>query len=100
MVMASPPVMENDNMQASSTTPHEAKRDLGAQMARLGVRLLNKYGQVLQCEHCGATWTPLEVPAGASAATYTSGGELVVAVLSGERAQLYTSVNGEWDLLP
>jgi hypothetical protein len=58
MVMASPSVMENDNMQASSTTAHEANRVLGAQMAQLGVRLLNKYGQVLQCEYCGATWTP------------------------------------------
>ena len=47
----------------------------------------------------GDTWKPLDVPKGTTAATYTSDGELVVAVLSGERAQLYTSVNGQWDLL-
>ena len=47
----------------------------------------------------GGSWEPLELPKGTAAATYTSDGELVVAVLSGERAQLYTSVNGQWDLL-
>lgn len=36
----------------------ERCRALGAQMASLGVRLLNKYGQILQCEACEATWTP------------------------------------------
>lgn len=47
----------------------------------------------------GTTWEALKIPDGASAATYTSDHELVVAVLSGDRAQLYTHVNGEWDLL-
>jgi hypothetical protein len=31
---------------------------MGAQMAQLGVRLLNKYGRVLECDKCHATWTP------------------------------------------
>ena len=47
----------------------------------------------------GGTWKPLDVPKGTTAATYTSGDGVVVAVLSGERAQLYTAVNGQGDLL-
>jgi hypothetical protein len=33
-------------------------------MAKLGVRLLNKYGRVLQCEHCETIWSPEEGPDG------------------------------------
>ncbi len=36
----------------------DERRLLGAQMAGLGVRLLNKYGRILRCERCEATWTP------------------------------------------
>jgi hypothetical protein len=36
----------------------DERRVLGAQMAKLGIRLLNKYGRVLQCEFCEATWSP------------------------------------------
>jgi len=35
-----------------------------AQMAQLGVRLLNKYGRILQCEECGETWSPQPAPDG------------------------------------
>jgi hypothetical protein len=51
-------------MRASSTTTHEDKRVLSAQMPQLGVRLLNKYGWVLQCERCGTTWTAQPLPDG------------------------------------
>jgi hypothetical protein len=36
--------------------PSDNRHALSAQMAQLKVRLLNKYGRVLQCEHCGASW--------------------------------------------
>jgi hypothetical protein len=42
----------------ASLSREEERRMLGARMAKLGVRLLNKYGRVLQCESCGATWSP------------------------------------------
>jgi hypothetical protein len=46
-------------MQATAVKSHDDEsRVLGAQMARLGVRLLNKFGRVLQCESCDATWSP------------------------------------------
>lgn len=46
-------------MQATaSVSRDDERRVLGAQMAKLGVRLLNKYGRVLQCEACEATWCP------------------------------------------
>ena len=38
--------------------PSDNRHALSAQMAQLKVRLLNKYGRVLQCDHCGATWNP------------------------------------------
>lgn len=43
---------------APSFSREDQRRVLGAQMARLGVRLLNKYGRVLQCEMCETTWCP------------------------------------------
>jgi hypothetical protein len=46
-------------MQATaSLSRNNERRVLGAQMAKLGVRLVNKYGRVLQCEICEATWRP------------------------------------------
>jgi hypothetical protein len=46
-------------MQATAfMTRDDERRVLGAQMAKLGVRLLNKYGRVLECEACEATWPP------------------------------------------
>jgi hypothetical protein len=36
----------------------QSSRPLGAQMAKVGVRLLNKYGLALQCAACDATWYP------------------------------------------
>jgi hypothetical protein len=41
-----------------SISREDERRVLGAQMAQLGVRLLNKYGRILQCEACEATWRP------------------------------------------
>ncbi len=50
---------------APSTVSREQwRRLLGAQMARLGVRLLNKYGRVLECENCKTSWSPQEGPDG------------------------------------
>jgi hypothetical protein len=48
--------------QIPATLPISEKppRALSAQMERLGVRLLNKYGRILQCEHCKATWSPTQ----------------------------------------
>lgn len=40
------------------------RRVFGTQLAKLGVRLLNKYGRVLQCEACGAAWCPSTDPDG------------------------------------
>lgn len=40
------------------------RRISAAQMARVGVRLLNKYGRVLRCESCGASWCPQPAPGG------------------------------------
>jgi hypothetical protein len=52
-------------MQANATTTHNQKRRiLGPQMARLGVRLLNRYGRILQCETCQETWKPEASPDG------------------------------------
>lgn len=46
-------------MQETACVPRKEKRRvLGAQMAKLGVRLKNKYGRILQCEVCEATWCP------------------------------------------
>ena len=46
-------------IQATVPISGEDERRLqGAQMAKLGVRLLNKYGRHLQCDACGATWSP------------------------------------------
>ncbi|NHA01286.1 hypothetical protein G5V59_19405 [Nocardioides sp. W3-2-3] len=47
----------------------------------------------------GATWNSLDVPDATSAATYTSQGDLVVAALSGDRAQVYKSVGSRWTSL-
>ena len=52
-------------MNATGSVSREPKtRAIGAQMARLGVRLLNKYGRVLQCEACQTTWYPEPLPDG------------------------------------
>jgi hypothetical protein len=40
----------------TSVSRDDECRVLGAQMAKVGVRLLNRYGRVLQCEACEATW--------------------------------------------
>jgi hypothetical protein len=53
-------------MQATLTRSANESRIVGAQMAKLAVRLINKYGRVLQCEHCGSTWTPEPGPDGSS----------------------------------
>lgn len=45
----------------------------------------------------GATWAPLSVPEGTSAATYTSTGDLLVAALSGDRANVYRQTARGWD---
>ena len=45
-------------MYATTRTVEDKRRILGAQLAPFGVRLLNKYGRFLQCDHCGTTWTP------------------------------------------
>jgi hypothetical protein len=46
-------------MQATALISRDDKRRLvGAEMAKLGVRLLNKYGRALQCQACEATWSP------------------------------------------
>ncbi len=46
-------------MQATPAAPRARhSRLLAAQMARVGVRLLNKYGLALQCQTCEATWYP------------------------------------------
>jgi hypothetical protein len=42
---------------ASVSRDHE-RRVFGAQMAKLGVRLLNTSGQALQRKVCEATWCP------------------------------------------
>lgn len=47
----------------------------------------------------GATWSPVGVPDGTSAAAYTAHGDLVVAVLSGDRAEVYQSAADNWDPL-
>ncbi|MGH9627491.1 MAG: hypothetical protein ACRD7E_03895 [Bryobacteraceae bacterium] len=51
-------IEETTPMYATIRKPEDERRVLGAQMAQLGVRLLNKYGRVLQCEQCGTTWSP------------------------------------------
>jgi hypothetical protein len=52
-------------MQATlSRSEEDEQRVLGAQMANVGVRLVNKYGRVLQCEHCETIWSPEAGPDG------------------------------------
>lgn len=52
-------------MQATvSLSRDDERRLLGARMAKLGVRLLNKFGRVLQCEACKTTWCPQPTPDG------------------------------------
>jgi hypothetical protein len=48
----------------ASVSRDDERRVHGAQMAKLGVRLLNKYGRLLQCESCEATWRPQPNPDG------------------------------------
>jgi hypothetical protein len=43
---------------AAPNTQDLERRVIGAQMAKLRVRLLNRYGRILQCEVCLAAWTP------------------------------------------
>jgi hypothetical protein len=46
-------------MQATTPISREDERlMLGAQLAKLGVRLANRYGQVLECEACKTRWSP------------------------------------------
>jgi hypothetical protein len=46
-------------MQANSLESRDGeRRGLGEQMAMLGVRLLNKYGRILQCVACDEIWGP------------------------------------------
>ena len=45
-------------MPATLPISEKPPRALPAQMETLGVRLLNKYGRILQCEHRKATWSP------------------------------------------
>jgi hypothetical protein len=51
-------MVTTDTPSRATPSSQDARRVLGAQMAGLGVRLLNKYGRVLQCERCLATWSP------------------------------------------
>jgi hypothetical protein len=51
-------------MQATLSRSEYEQRLLGAQMAKLGVRLLNKYGRILQCQHCEMIWRPETGPDG------------------------------------
>jgi hypothetical protein len=51
-------------MQATVTRSEDERLVLGAQMAKLGVRLLNKYGRLLQCERCETIWSPERGPDG------------------------------------
>jgi hypothetical protein len=37
----------------------DPRRMSGVQLARLGVRILNRYDLALQCMICSETWTPL-----------------------------------------
>jgi hypothetical protein len=48
----------------ASASRDEGRTALGAQMAKVGVRLLNRYGQVLECEKCGEQWTPQQAADG------------------------------------
>ncbi len=43
---------------AASVSGDDQRRVLGAKMSKLGVRILNKYGRILQCEACEAIWYP------------------------------------------
>jgi hypothetical protein len=36
----------------------DPRRLSGVQLARLGVRLLNKFDLMMQCVTCGETWSP------------------------------------------
>lgn len=47
----------------------------------------------------GATWSAVEVPTGSLAAAYTADGRLVVAVLAGNRAEVFEQVGGKWNPL-
>jgi hypothetical protein len=51
-------------MQSTLSRSENERRVLGAQMASLGVRLLNKYGHLLQCEQCETIWSPAARPGG------------------------------------
>lgn len=45
----------------------------------------------------GATWSPLVVPDGTVATSYNADGQLIVAVLSGDRATVFKQADGEWN---
>ncbi|MBZ5736395.1 hypothetical protein K8Z61_18035 [Nocardioides sp. TRM66260-LWL] len=47
----------------------------------------------------GQTWSALAVPQGTSAASYTSSGDLLVAALAGDRANVYRQTANGWDPL-
>ncbi len=36
----------------------DPRRMSGVQLARMGIRLLNKYDLLMQCMNCGETWSP------------------------------------------
>ena len=52
-----------------------------------------------QSKDGGGSWSTANVPDHTSAATYTSNGDLVTAVLRGDRAEVYQFVDGSWDPL-
>jgi hypothetical protein len=45
-------------MKTTALNHDDERRVRGARMAKLGVRLLNRYGRLLQCEVCATTWSP------------------------------------------
>jgi hypothetical protein len=47
----------------------------------------------------GRTWSPASAPLGTAAAAYTAQGRLLAAVLNGDRAEVYESVEGKWQPL-
>lgn len=85
---------------ATWTPLGSASASMAVTVDRAGSRLLaiGMDGAQLSTDG-GASWTALDVPDGTSAATYTATGDLVVAALAGNRANLYQQDGTKWNPL-
>lgn len=71
-------------MKTTALNQDDERRVRGARMAKLGVRLLNRYGRLLQCKVCATTWSPQPALDGSLCARFLAMSEPVQLVKSSD----------------